>query len=72
MEMIIMAAGMIAAFMAGAYIRKPYAFIKKEKTEAQAAENMQPDPEIEKAARKINEQIDLLMGYTGPKRGDRT
>ena len=69
--MIIMAAGMIAAFMAGAYIRKPFALIKR-KNEAPAAEEMQADPEIEKAAKKINEQIDLLMGYTGPKRGDRT
>lgn len=66
--MIIMAAGMIAAFIAGAYIRKPFEIIKKGKTEAPEAEEI--DPEIEKAARKINEQINQLMGYTGPKRGD--
>ena len=72
MEMIIMAAGMIAAFIAGAYIRKPFCFIKKEKTEVQVENIDKVDPEIEKAAKRINDQINQMMLYTGPKRGDRT
>lgn len=72
MEMIIMAAGMIAAFIAGAYVRKPFAVIKKEKTEVQVESIDKVDPEIEKAAKRINDQINQMMLYTGPKRGDRT
>lgn len=69
METIVMAAGMIAAFIAGAYIRKPFAFIKKNEPE-RAVEVERIDPEVEKAARRINDQINQMMMYTGPKRGD--
>ena len=29
MELVIFAIGMIAAFLAGAYVRKPFAFVRK-------------------------------------------
>lgn len=70
MEMIILAAGMVAAFIAGAYVRKPFAIIKKKEAAEPVNEEKETDPEVEKAVKRINEQINELMNYTGPKRGD--
>lgn len=70
MEMTIMAVGMIIAFIAGAYIRKPFAITKNDKAAEPVNDEKETDPEVEKAVKRINEQINELMNYTGPKRGD--
>lgn len=62
---------MLLAFIAGAYVRKPFAIINHKKEKGADTDVEIVDPEIEKAAKRINDQINQMMLYTGPKRGDR-
>ena len=67
MEYIIFAVAIIAAFFAGAYVRKPFAVIKKEQP---AKEEERKQPEAEEIKDKIYEDFLKLMSYTGKKDGD--
>lgn len=66
MENIIFAAAMIAAFILGAYIRKPFAVIKrKEAPKPQEAVVV----EEEKHEKEVMEDIQKLLRYTGREKG---
>lgn len=60
MELVIFAIGMIAAFLAGAYVRKPFAFVRKEQREPIEAE-----PEKETGKLPISEQLANMLSYDG-------
>lgn len=65
MELVIFAIGMIAAFLAGAYVRKPFAFVRKEQREPIEAE-----PEKETGKLPIPEQLANMLSYDGRPQGD--
>lgn len=65
MELIILVIGMIAAFLAGAYVRKPFAFVRKEQREPIEAE-----PEEETGKLPISEQLANMLSYDGRPQGD--
>lgn len=60
MESIVMIIGMIAAFLAGAYVRKPFAFVRKE-----GRETIEAEPEKEAGKLPISEQLVNLLSYDG-------
>lgn len=62
MESIIFVVGMLAAFLLGAYVRKPFPLNKQKK-----AENVANEKEKEYED-KINAEFEKLMQYTGRKR----
>lgn len=63
MEIVIII-GMIAAFLAGAYVRKPFAFVRKER------ETIEAEPEKETGKPPISEQLVNLLSYDGRPQGD--
>lgn len=64
MELVIFAIGMIAAFLAGAYVRKPFAFVRKER------EPIEAEPEKETGKLPISEQLANMLSYDGRPQGD--
>lgn len=68
MEYIIFAAAIIAAFLVGAYVRKPFAIFKKKEAAAKNEKENIPD-EVEKQQEKAIAEFATLMKYTG-RRGD--
>lgn len=66
MEYIIFAVAIIAAFFAGAYVRKPFTVIKKE----QPAKEEHSKSEAEEIKDRAMEDFLRLMAYTGKKDGD--
>jgi hypothetical protein len=68
MEYIIFAAAIIAAFLVGAYVRKPFAIIHK-KAEVESPESVVNAKEKEKEKNEIiREEMEKLLSYTGRKR----
>lgn len=65
MELIILVIGMIAAFLAGAYVRKPFAVVRKEQREP-----MEAEPEKETGKLPILEQLANMLSYDGRPQGD--
>lgn len=59
MEMIGIIAGMILAFLAGAYVRKPFVLAKKEKEEIPA------EPMTEENKLSLEKQMENLLDYNG-------
>lgn len=59
MESIVMIIGMIAAFLAGAYVRKPFAVVRK------GREPIEAEPEKEEGKLPISEQLVNLLSYDG-------
>lgn len=60
---IAMMIGMIAAFLAGAYVRKPFAFVRKER------ETIEAEPEKETGKLPISEQLANMLSYDGRPQG---
>ena len=69
MESIVFAAAMIAAFIAGAYIRKPFAIVKRKETEAVLEKPVEVDTTAEEYANKINRDLEKMLSYTGRQKG---
>lgn len=65
MESIVMIIGMIAAFLAGAYVRKPFVFVKKEK---EVVRESKAEPRGTKPT--IDEQWSNFLAYAGKDQGD--
>ena len=66
MELIITAVGMILAFLAGAYVRKPFEIIRREKEEAMRT--LQEEPQRDKPP--MDEQWNNFLSYSGKSRED--
>ena len=65
MESIVMIIGMIAAFLAGAYVRKPFVFVKKEKEVVRESK-----AELRGTKPTIDEQWSNFLAYAGEDQGD--
>ncbi len=66
MEYIVFAAAIIAAFLIGAYVRKPFAIIHK-KAEAKT-ENVTKETEEAETKEIIMAEMEKLLSYTGRKK----
>lgn len=62
MEMILTVVGMIAAFFAGAYVRKPFLMAKKEEAAVQ-------DETVDRERERKLRQVENLLNYNGTKQG---
>lgn len=60
METIFTVIGMILAFLAGAYVRKPFERAKKEEPPAETA-----GPTLDEEEKRKIKQLENLMNYTG-------
>jgi hypothetical protein len=59
---IAMMIGMIAAFFAGAYVRKPFSVVKKEKIMEEPQEKSTGKP-------SLSEQLENMLSYDGKPQG---
>lgn len=67
MEYIVFAAAIIAAFLVGAYVRKPFAIIHK-KAEAETESVVKETEEEAEKKEIIMAEMKKLLSYTGRKR----